>query len=579
MDEVSLASQIEILVDGAPVSAEIMSLVEEVVVDQHTHLPGLFTLRFSDPEMSLTDGSTFSLTSEVEVKGYSASGGTVSLIMGEITAIEPLMEGGMTSSIVVQGLHKSHRMFRQVKSKSYLNIKDSDIATQIAGSVGLSPQVESTTTVYDHLFQHNQTDLAFLNQRAWRIGYECFVDDNKLYFRKPLESGATITLKWGEALISFRARESLAEQVSEVLVKGWDPASMQAIVGSASSGTLYPASTAGGEHTKARDFGAGSVSLVDVPVVSQAEANNIAQARLDELSGAFVVAEGVAYQQPGVRAGQFVKLEGIGTKFSGTYMVSQARHVFNEDGLTVHFTARGARSGLLADQLSSPEPVDRWPGMVVGVVTNTDDPNKWGRVKVKFPWLSDSDESWWARLVMPGAGPQAGFCAIPEINDEVAVIFEHGDFDRPVVIGGMWNGQHAIPQPVDGAPDGERPLIRTWYSRTGHQISVYDNTDNKVEVRTVSGHWLLMDDQNKKVDTTTSGGHKVTMDDQGKKVELTTAGGHKITLDDNSRKITIQATGDVEVKSGTNMTLQAGAAMEIKASGPINIKGAVVNIN
>jgi uncharacterized protein involved in type VI secretion and phage assembly len=280
-----------------------------------------------------------------------------------------------------------------------------------------------------------------------------------------------------------------------------------------------------------------------------------------------------------VRAGQFVQLEGIGTKFSGKYLVTQARHIFNEDGLTVHFTARGTRSGLLASQLAPSEPLDRWPGIVVGVVTNTEDPNRWGRVRVSFPWLSDADESWWARLVMPGAGPEAGFCAIPEVGDEVAVIFEHGDFDRPVVIGGMWNGKHALPPPVSGAGSGELPLVRSWHSRTGHHISVYDNAGNKVEVITVSGHTLLLDDANKKVDLKTSGGHKVTMDDQGKRIEITSSGGHKITLDDNSRKLTIQATGDVEVKSGTNMTLQAAANMDIKAGGPINIKGAIVNIN
>ena len=69
------------------------------------------------------------------------------------------------------------------------------------------------------------------------------------------------------------------------------------------------------------------------------------------------------------------------------------------------------------------------------------------------------------------------------------------------------------------------------------------------------------------------------MDDQGKKLEIKTSGGHKITLDDNGRKATVQSTGDVEIKAGMGMKLEASTTMDIKASGPVNIKGAVVNIN
>lgn len=581
MGQESLASQIDVLVDGSPLSAEIMADVIEVIVEQHAHLPGMVTIRvFDDKDHTLIDGTTFDLTKEVEVKGYTSAGTSVSLISAEIVSVEPVLSEGMQSELVVQAYQKSHRLFREVASNSFLNIKDSDLASQIAGRSGLSPQVDTTSTVYDHLFQHNQSDLAFLTQRAWRIGYECFVDDGKLYFRKPPTSGTTQTLKWGENMISFRARESLAEQVDDVKVKGWDPESLQAIVGTASKGTLYPSSTAGGQYTKAGSFGIGSLSYVDMPVVSQSEANEIAQARLDEVSGAFLVAEGVAFQVPGVRAGQFVEIEGVGTKYSGKYMVTEARHTYSiEKGLTCRFTARGARNGLLAEQLMQQEPLDRWPGVVFGVVTNTDDPNDWGRVKVKFPWLSDSDESWWARLVAPGAGPQAGLCAIPEVGDEVAVIFEHGDFNRPVIIGGLWNGRHQLPTPVPGGGAGERPLIQAWQSRTGHWYAMYDTADNKVEIITAGGHYVTFDDANKVVEIATSGGHKVTMDDQGKKLELASAGGHKLTMDDNGRSLKLSSTGSLEISASTTFKITGGATGEVSSSAPLTLKGAVVNIN
>ena len=69
----------------------------------------------------------------------------------------------------------------------------------------------------------------------------------------------------------------------------------------------------------------------------------------------------------------------------------------------------------------------RVSGVVVGVVTNNQDPEGMGRVKVKFPWLSDEDESNWARVAAPMAGKERGFYFLPEVEDEVLVAFEHGD--------------------------------------------------------------------------------------------------------------------------------------------------------
>lgn len=575
------ASSIVIVVNGSPLQANVMEMLEYVEVDQHSHLPGMFTIRLFDPSLELLDGGPFDLTKEVEIKAKHPESNTMySWIKGEITSLEPEFSEGMIAHLVVRGYDKSHRLFRETRSQSYLNVKDSDLASQFAGSAGLSAQVEATTTVYDHIYQDNQSDLAFLMQRAWRIGYECFVSEGKLYFRKPLNSGSGSTLRWGETLVSFLPRMTLAEQVDEVTVKGWDVERQQAIVGQASRGNLYPQNgEAKNGGSWAGTFGTGKMVLVNHPVVSQAEANLLAQARLDELSGAFIEAEGEAYRSPDIQAGKLVKLEKLGSRFSGSYLVTQARHRFDKNGYWTTFTVRGSRTGMVQEQLNSQDSVQRWPGVVTAVVTNTDDPNDWGRVKVKFPWMTDDAETFWARVASPGAGPEAGLFMVPEVGDEVLVAFEHGDFNRPFVLGGLWNGQNAIPPEGKGASSGEKPLVRSWHSRTGHYMAMYDNTDNKVEIITVSGHTILMDDANKKVEILTSGGHKVTMDDQGKKLELASSGGHKVTMDDNGRKLTVSSTGDMEVKAGMNLKLQSSMNLDVQAGGILTLKGSLVKIN
>jgi uncharacterized protein involved in type VI secretion and phage assembly len=202
------------------------------------------------------------------------------------------------------------------------------------------------------------------------------------------------------------------------------------------------------------------------------------------------------------------------------------------------------------------------------VVTDANDPENLGRVKVKYPWMTNDADSFWARIISAGAGPETGLFMVPEVVDEVMVIFEHGDFNRPYVLGGLWNGQHAIPPPGAGAANNEKPKVRTWHSRTGHHISVYDNADNKVEIVTAGGHSLTLDDKNKKIELVTSGGQKLLVDDQGNSLTLETAG----TFD-------IKSTGNLTLKSSANVKIEAGGMMDITASGPLNLKGAVVNIN
>jgi len=566
----NIASQLEILLDGSAISSEIDAQLLEVTVDQNAFLPAMFTILLRDPSMNIINTGPFDLTKSIEIKAETDSGTKVSLIKGEITGLEPSFREGMVVDLLVRGYDKSHRLYRETKSEAYLNKKDSDLAKEFASNAGLTAQVDVTTTVYDAIYQDNQTDLAFLMKRAWRIGYECFVADGKLYFRKPPESGTTATLTYGQDLVEFFPVISLAEQVDEVQVKGWDWKTNEAIQGKAQKGKQYPKT---GEKKDggswAGSFGTGIKIIVNQPVVSQAEANQLAQARLNEVSGAFETADGRALRRPDIKAGEFVKLEQLGTRFSGTYAVTSATHTYAAGGLETRFTVSGSRSGLLFEQMSHQSPIEKWGGVVPAVVTNTEDPEDSGRVKVKYPWMSNDAESWWARVVNPGAGKEAGFYVIPEVADEVVVAFEHGDINQPYVLGGVWSGKNKIPPSGAGASTGEKPLVRTWTSIKGHEITMYDNADGKIEIKTKDGHILVMDDTNKKIEVKTSGGHTMLLDDQGQKVEVKTSGGNKVVM---------EAAG-VTIESTANMKLKAGAMLDIEAGGMVNIKGSMVNIN
>lgn len=114
-----------------------------------------------------------------------------------------------------------------------------------------------------------------------------------------------------------------------------------------------------------------------------------------------------------------------------------------------------------------------YDGVYVGVVTNNHDPENWGRIKVVYPWTDNSTESHWARLATLYAGKDRGSYFVPEVGDEVLMVFEHGDPNRPYVVGSLWNGQDPLPEP--GHPDGEdnHKILET---RSGHKMT-FDDTD------------------------------------------------------------------------------------------------------
>jgi uncharacterized protein involved in type VI secretion and phage assembly len=194
-------------------------------------------------------------------------------------------------------------------------------------------------------------------------------------------------------------------------------------------------------------------------------------------------------------------------------------------------------------------------GLVVGVVTNNQDPDDLGRVKVRFPWLSDAEESHWARIAVPMGGKERGTYFLPEVDDEVLVAFEHGNPGFPYVLGALWNGKDAPPA-TNG--DGKNNL-RLIKSRSGHVIKLNDEDGKEtIEIIDKSGKNSIVIDTAKNTLTITS----------DKDIALAAAQG---TIKLEAQKI--------ELKSSADTKIEAGAGMDVKASATLNVKGAIVNLN
>jgi uncharacterized protein involved in type VI secretion and phage assembly len=197
---------------------------------------------------------------------------------------------------------------------------------------------------------------------------------------------------------------------------------------------------------------------------------------------------------------------------------------------------------------------------VIGIVTDNKDPSKLGRVKLKIPILSDIDSTYWCPIIMLGAGKNRGWFFIPENDDEVLVMFEHGDLNRPLVVGALWNGKD---KPPDKNPGGNpRRVIK---SRAGSKITFDDDKEQ-----------LIIEDGAQK--------GRITFDSKANKITIESLAGDvcfqspKDDMTIVAQSIELTATSNLEIHAGDAMAWGAGGSATVKSSST-TLSGSKVNSN
>jgi phage protein D len=196
------------------------------------------------------------------------------------------------------------------------------------------------------VLQHNQTDLEFLQVRAARLGYEVFVRDKTLYFRRPrFDRAATETLSLDQDVIAFYPRLTTMSQVSDVQVQGWDAARkqpVQARVGAGGEAGLMNGRTSGPKASR-QAFGRRRATLTRQPVTAKSEADGLARGQFNRMALGYIQGEGTCYGRSGLHAGDVAAISGAGKTFSGDYYLTEVTHsVTPQDGYLTRF--RGQRN-------------------------------------------------------------------------------------------------------------------------------------------------------------------------------------------------------------------------------------------
>lgn len=573
-------SRPEVTVNGSPLSADVVPALVRTQVYTHAHLPAMVVLHFQDTNRDVLAKTGITIGTKFTVAATADGDGSLAPILtGEVTALE--QESDTTGTwTIVRGYDPLHRLCRGRRTRTFANTTDADIVRQVAEDAQLDiGELEVDGPVYEHISQANLTDWDFLRARAHETGHELGAADGKLQWRVPGQStdapdsdGDLATparpyqLLLGANLLRFRPRLTAAEQVNEVQVRGWDPAVKQAVVGSALSATT---STSVGiaPANLAATFGAPPFVVVDRPVTRQDEADCVARAVAEQIACAHAEAEGTALGDPLLVPGAAVQISCVGWPHDGSYVLTAARHCYDESGYRTEFTVSGRQErsllGLASVGATKGSHRGSGPvisGLVIGQVTDIADPDGMFRVKVSFPWLSDDYESWWARVAQPGAGNARGLAWLPEVGDEVLVAFGHGDVRAPYVIGSLYNG-------VDAPPEGDQLIDtaagqvvrRVCASRTGHRLVLCDD-DSAGQVLLSSGDDDL----------------QITLDVAQTSIVVDSSGSVTIS---GSSQVQITSDGDISIQAQGSLGLSAQTGVTIDGGPSVSVSGDMIQLN
>lgn len=232
----------------------------------------------------------------------------------------------------------------------------------------------------------------------------------------------------------------------------------------------------------------------------------------------------------------------------------------------------------------------RFFGVTVGIVTNLNDPEGLGRVKLKLPWLDDLVETPWARLLAPMAGASRGLALPPEVGDEVLVAFEHGAIEFPYVLGGLWGGRDKPPPAVEAGKVKRRGLT----TAAGHSLEFLEDDGGgkgAVTLSTATGRSLQISDSEEGLALATTK-HVITLDDQSGTLEIEAlgtlvlkAGQCKLSFGDSGIELAFQgatlklSAQGVELSSNSLLSVKAAGKLDLQTNGVLTIRGNTVMIN
>ena len=347
-----LRPRFQVKIGGSEISPEAHASLVSATVHQDVELPGMLTIKLLNwdaekGQVTWSDDELFSEGGEIEISmGYGEELSKV--IIGEITGLEPEFIANQAPMVIVRGYDLRHRLLRGTHTRTFIQIKDSDIVSQIADEAGIGVEAEDTSVTFDYVMQRNQTDMHFLQQRAKAIGYEIFINERTLLYRPPKHAEAeALTLNRECDVMEFYPRSSLVTQVGTVATRSWSVVDKEAISSQLAASDV--STDMGGEQTGPQRvesvFSGRTRTIPSEASAAQPRIDQLVQGQLETMALRHVSGEGQCPGRSDLQAGMVVLFEGFGTRFSGPYYITSTVHRYSpRQGYRTEFSFRRTAS-------------------------------------------------------------------------------------------------------------------------------------------------------------------------------------------------------------------------------------------
>jgi len=285
----------------------------------------------------------------------------------------------------------------------------------------------------------------------------------------------TLPLVLGTSLLDARIDINSDSACRSVRTTAWNPYNAEQHQGNSETPRLGRKIKA--EILPVKVGGSGERTLVDEIANDDLQAEAMAQAELDRRTSGAIILQGIAEGDPRLRPGAPIKLSGVAKSLEGRYVLSEVTHLIDRQ--------RGFVSEINTAP-PKPRPSSKNTLTTVGRVTQVDDPEKLGRVKVILPNYAELETDW-LEVVVPGAGKGKGIIALPDIDDQVLVLLLQGDPANGVVLGGLYG----VNSPPDSGVDDGVTRRYSFMTPGGQKISL-DDTKKTVRVENSEGEFVRL---------------------------------------------------------------------------------------
>ncbi|MGR9115881.1 MAG: phage baseplate assembly protein V [Gammaproteobacteria bacterium] len=506
MTHIATIQPLQIKVDGLPLAAAADEALREVLINQRLSESSLCVLTFVEPQ-----GGDFIRESRL------MPGGQLQLISpdrqqnafsGTIKEFEYYYGPAGERVLKVNANDDLYALYKRQQVKAHIQMTVPELAESMLAEFGISVAAPpAASPVWDHIVQHRMSDLAFLKDYAERSGLYFFLLGDTLHFYTLKPDAVGIELEYRQTLLELTLKRNSDWCVDSVTVDGWNPWRAVNQTGQAQTHHIF-------------DAFAASRRLSDQPAQSDDQLDMLALAELDRSEALRQSINGTVEGDFRLMPGATVSIVGIDASLNGLYRLTTVTHRINADqGFVTEFgTAPPKLSQRVHHTLAT-----------MARVTQVDDPERLGRIKVILPGYNDVETDW-LEVVMPAAGVNKGLVVLPDIDDKVMLLMLNGRPDQGIVLGGLYG--------EEGPPDH----------------NVQDDSVHRFSFLTPGGQAIRMNDRGASISLVNRNGCSVEL--SGDTIKLETSEGHSLEMDDQILRIHAQTDCCIEAP-GQTLTLKA----------------------